>query len=97
MRSSAERESWPMTTHFPKTAVQVAAAVSSTPKRQMDIKPDHGKIGGRTTAMSYVVKSAVPHMPKGSSTINTASVNVDAPSPHLLAYVTTKGAIQNFT
>jgi NAD(P)-dependent dehydrogenase (short-subunit alcohol dehydrogenase family) len=32
-----------------------------------------------------------------SSIINTASVNADAPSPHLLAYATTKGAIQNFT
>ena len=28
-------------------------------------------------------------MPEGSSIINTASVNADAPSPHLLAYATT--------
>jgi NAD(P)-dependent dehydrogenase (short-subunit alcohol dehydrogenase family) len=49
------------------------------------------------SAMFYIVKSAVPHMPEGSSIINTASVNADAPSPHLLAYATTKGAIQNFT
>ena len=49
------------------------------------------------SAMFYIVKSAVTHMPEGSSIINTASVNADAPSPHLLAYATTKGAIQNFT
>jgi len=49
------------------------------------------------SAMFYIVKSAVAHMPEGSSIINTASVNADAPSPHLLAYATTKGAIQNFT
>jgi NAD(P)-dependent dehydrogenase (short-subunit alcohol dehydrogenase family) len=36
-------------------------------------------------------------MKPGSSIINTASVNADSPSPQLLAYATTKGAIQNFT
>jgi NAD(P)-dependent dehydrogenase (short-subunit alcohol dehydrogenase family) len=33
----------------------------------------------------------------GGSIINTASINADAPNPILLAYATTKGAIQNFT
>jgi NAD(P)-dependent dehydrogenase (short-subunit alcohol dehydrogenase family) len=48
-------------------------------------------------AMFYLTKAAVKHMKQGGAIINTASINSDNPSPSLLAYATTKGAIQNFT
>jgi NAD(P)-dependent dehydrogenase (short-subunit alcohol dehydrogenase family) len=48
-------------------------------------------------AMFYLSKAAVPHMREGGSIINTASINSDQPNQSLLAYATTKGAVQNFT
>jgi NAD(P)-dependent dehydrogenase (short-subunit alcohol dehydrogenase family) len=48
-------------------------------------------------AMFYLCKAALAHMKPGGAIVNTTSINADDPSPSLLAYATTKGAIANFT
>ncbi|OYV39231.1 MAG: NAD(P)-dependent oxidoreductase [Rhodospirillales bacterium 20-64-7] len=48
-------------------------------------------------AMFYLCKAALKQMKPGAAIINTSSINADDPSPSLLAYATTKGAIANFT
>jgi hypothetical protein len=48
-------------------------------------------------SMFYLSKAAIAHMKPGSAIVNTSSVNAKMPSPQLLAYATTKGAIANFT
>jgi NAD(P)-dependent dehydrogenase (short-subunit alcohol dehydrogenase family) len=64
-----------------------------------DISDEEWDVTFRTNihSMFYLTKAAVAHMREGSAIINTTSVNADTPSPQLLAYATTKGAIQNFT
>lgn len=64
-----------------------------------DIPDEEWELTFRTNifSMFYLSKAAVPLMKQGGSIINGASVNADMPNPGLLAYASTKGAIQNFT
>lgn len=75
------------------------AAHQATFKDIADISEDEWELTFKVNihAMFYLTQAAVPHMKPGSAIINTASVNSDMPNPTLLAYATTKGAIQNFT
>ncbi|KOV72328.1 oxidoreductase [Streptomyces sp. AS58] len=47
--------------------------------------------------MFWLCKMSLPHIPAGGSIINTTSVQAYKPSPHLLDYTMTKGAIVTFT
>ena len=74
-------------------------AYQATHKTLDDISDDEWEQTFATNihAQFYLSKAAVPHMPPGSSIINTSSVNAKHPMPSLLAYSATKGAIANFT
>ncbi len=48
-------------------------------------------------AMFWLVKAALPHMREGGSIINVGSAQAYKPSPALLPYAATKGAIITFT
>ena len=48
-------------------------------------------------SMFYLSKAAAAKMTPGGAIVNTASIQADSPSPELLTYAATKGAITNFT
>lgn len=75
------------------------AAFQMTRKTLQDIPADEWQktFAVNIHSMFYLCKAAEPHMPPGSSIINTTSVNAYDPNPTLLPYAATKAAIQNFT
>ncbi len=75
------------------------AAFQRTYENLEDISDEEWDYTFRTniSAMFYLAKAAVPHMKPGASIINVSSIQSDKPSPMLLAYASTKGAISNFT
>jgi NAD(P)-dependent dehydrogenase (short-subunit alcohol dehydrogenase family) len=75
------------------------AAHQATFEKLEDITSEEWDLTFRTNVygMFYLCQEAVKHMKPGSTIINTSSINATSPSPTLLAYATTKGAIANFT
>jgi NAD(P)-dependent dehydrogenase (short-subunit alcohol dehydrogenase family) len=48
-------------------------------------------------AMFHLSKAAIPHLREGGSIINTTSIQAYSPSPEILPYAATKGAILTFS
>jgi NAD(P)-dependent dehydrogenase (short-subunit alcohol dehydrogenase family) len=65
----------------------------------LEIPPDEIEFVFRTNviAMFHLCQFAVPKMEPGSTIINTTSIQAAQPSPELLHYAATKGAISTFT
>ena len=65
----------------------------------LEIPPDELDFVFRTNilAMFHLCQAAVPKMEPGSTIINTTSIQAAQPSPQLLHYAATKGAISTFT
>jgi NAD(P)-dependent dehydrogenase (short-subunit alcohol dehydrogenase family) len=75
------------------------AAFQATHQSLQEITPEELDHTFKTNiySMFYLCQAAEPHFKPGSTVVNTTSVNAYKPSPALLAYASTKGAIQNFT
>jgi NAD(P)-dependent dehydrogenase (short-subunit alcohol dehydrogenase family) len=75
------------------------AAFQMTHASILDMPPEEIERVFRTNvyAMFYLCQAAIPHMPPGSSIINTTSIQAYQPKPHLLHYAASKAAIANFT
>src|SRR4051794_4386948 len=65
----------------------------------LEIPPEEIEFVFRTNvmAMFHLCQAAVPHMEAGSTIVNTTSIQAAQPSPQLLHYAATKGAISTFT
>ena len=75
------------------------AAIQKTYDSIVDIPAGEIEHVFRTNVFSmfYLCKAALPRMKPGSVIINTASIQAYQPSPSLLPYAATKGAVVNFT
>ncbi|MFZ7089402.1 SDR family oxidoreductase [Curtobacterium sp. RRHDQ10] len=64
-----------------------------------DLSDDQFEQTFRTNVFAafHIIKAAVPHMPAGSTIVNTASAEAYTPAPDRLDYASTKGAINNLS
>lgn len=72
--------------HFPQVSVEDINAKQLEDTFRVNVFP-----------FFHIIRAALPHLKKGSSIINTASVTAYRGSEHLLDYSATKGAIVTFT
>ncbi|HEX6239692.1 MAG TPA: SDR family oxidoreductase [Polyangiales bacterium] len=79
--------------------VNNAAQQGKAVERFEDLEPERVEETFRTNVigMFHLVRHALPHMRKGATVINVASIQAFQPSAAILDYATTKGAITTFT
>ncbi len=75
------------------------AAYQSSHKDFQDLPSEEWDRAFKTNiyAMFWLSKAALRHLPAGGSIINTTSIQSYQPSPELIHYASTKGAITTFT
>jgi NAD(P)-dependent dehydrogenase (short-subunit alcohol dehydrogenase family) len=75
------------------------AAYQATHESISEIPSDEIERVFRTNVLSqfYLCQAAIPHMEAGGVIINTTSVQAYEPSPELIHYAVSKGAIRTFT
>ena len=75
------------------------AAWQMTHESITDIPSDEIEFVFRTNVLAHfwLCKAAIPHMQPGSTIIATTSIQAYQPSPELLHYATTRGAVATFT
>ncbi|MES2499915.1 MAG: SDR family oxidoreductase [Pseudomonadota bacterium] len=86
--------------HFGKLDVLVNNAAQQFPHDDfLDIRTSDlmDTFNVNIVSMFHIIKAALPHLKKGSSIINTASVTAYRGSDHLIDYSATKGAIVSLT
>jgi len=68
-------------------------------ERIEDLADDQFEATFRTNVFApfWLIKAAVPHLPKGATIINTASLEAYKPAPDRLDYAATKAAINNLS
>ncbi|KQU35891.1 MULTISPECIES: glucose 1-dehydrogenase [unclassified Rhodococcus (in: high G+C Gram-positive bacteria)] len=64
-----------------------------------DLSPEQFDATFKTNvyALFWIIQEAVPHMPAGSTIVNTSSIQAYTPSPGLVDYATTKMAINTMS
>jgi len=79
--------------------VNNAAYQGESVERFEDLDPGRVEHTFRVNILSmfHLVRSALPYMKPGASIINVASIQASKPSPGILDYASTKGAIVTFT
>jgi short-subunit dehydrogenase len=97
--SVAIRSDWSTDESGVRLDILVNNAVQRTHEKRSDFTTEKIEATFRTDIqrLFHLAKAAAKHRQPGAPIINMASIQADMPSPSLLAYAITKGAMATFT